>query len=222
MSTYRPTALVSALFIFALSLTAQDDVQSWGNWRGPDVNGVATGGNPPTEWSEENNIRWKVPIPGLGSSSPVVWGDRIFVTSAASEEDDDLELAVAEAALSIAVTTGQRCTCAGRLFVHERIIEAAIRQADQNHFLRAEMILEPLVLSADFRIIGQPGFDVVVAGKRFGVIGNEWQQRHDGNQELFAAPFVKTRNHADSPSETAAMVLPDAISEPQAESPAQS
>ena len=38
--------------------------------------------NPPLEWSETKNVRWKVEIPGRGSSSPVVWGDRVFVLTA--------------------------------------------------------------------------------------------------------------------------------------------
>ena len=54
----------------------------WPQWRGPHANGVSLTGNPPLEWSETKNIRWKVPIPGRGSSSPVVWGDRLFVTTA--------------------------------------------------------------------------------------------------------------------------------------------
>ncbi len=54
----------------------------WPQWRGPHANGVSLAGNPPLEWSETKNIRWKVPIPGRGSSSPVVWGDRLFVTTA--------------------------------------------------------------------------------------------------------------------------------------------
>jgi outer membrane protein assembly factor BamB len=54
----------------------------WPQWRGPYASGVSRFANPPTEWSETKNIRWKVDIPGRGSSSPVVWGDRIFVLSA--------------------------------------------------------------------------------------------------------------------------------------------
>ena len=54
----------------------------WPQWRGPHATGVAVNGNPPVEWSETKNIRWKVEIPGRGSSSPVVWGDRLFVLTA--------------------------------------------------------------------------------------------------------------------------------------------
>ena len=46
------------------------------------MSGVSTTANPPTEWSESKNIRWKVEIPGRGSASPIVWGDRVYVLSA--------------------------------------------------------------------------------------------------------------------------------------------
>ncbi len=54
----------------------------WPNWRGPLDKGVAPAGDPPLEWSETLNVRWKVSIPGEGSGSPIVWGDRVFITSA--------------------------------------------------------------------------------------------------------------------------------------------
>jgi outer membrane protein assembly factor BamB len=54
----------------------------WGHWRGPLGNGVATDAAPPTEWSSTKNVRWKVELPGRENSSPVVWEDRVFVTTA--------------------------------------------------------------------------------------------------------------------------------------------
>lgn len=54
----------------------------WPQWRGPLATGVAPDANPPLVWSEDKNVRWKVPLEGLGSSTPVVWGDRLFVTTA--------------------------------------------------------------------------------------------------------------------------------------------
>ncbi len=54
----------------------------WPQWRGPEATGASGDGNPPVEWSEEKNIRWKTQIPGKGSSSPIVWKDRIYVTAA--------------------------------------------------------------------------------------------------------------------------------------------
>ncbi|HTQ56881.1 MAG TPA: PQQ-binding-like beta-propeller repeat protein [Bryobacteraceae bacterium] len=56
---------------------------NWPQFRGPSASGLGEG-SPPTEWNIESgkNIRWKTEIPGLGHSSPVIWGDRVFVTSA--------------------------------------------------------------------------------------------------------------------------------------------
>jgi outer membrane protein assembly factor BamB len=73
--------------IAALSVTPRPAAQAgdpryWAQWRGPHANAVSPNANPPLEWSETRNVRWKVEIPGRGSSSPIVWGDRIFLTTA--------------------------------------------------------------------------------------------------------------------------------------------
>lgn len=64
--------------------------ENWHQWRGPDSTGVAPHGDPPVEWSETNNVRWKIEIPGKGHSSPVIWENRIFVTTA-TETDSVVE-----------------------------------------------------------------------------------------------------------------------------------
>ena len=60
--------------------------RNWPGFRGIQASGVADGQGVPTAWNVETgeNVRWKTPIPGLGNSSPVIWGDRIFVTTAIS------------------------------------------------------------------------------------------------------------------------------------------
>ena len=59
---------------------------SWPSFRGPNASGIATKQNLPEKWNAKTgeNILWKTPIPGLAHSSPIVWGDRVFVTSAIS------------------------------------------------------------------------------------------------------------------------------------------
>ncbi|HYJ85911.1 MAG TPA: PQQ-binding-like beta-propeller repeat protein [Pyrinomonadaceae bacterium] len=57
------------------------DNAHWPQWRGPFFNGMARG-DAPTQWSDTSNIKWKVEIPGRGFSTPVIWGDKIFVTTA--------------------------------------------------------------------------------------------------------------------------------------------
>ncbi|MBI4660778.1 MAG: PQQ-binding-like beta-propeller repeat protein [Verrucomicrobia bacterium] len=54
----------------------------WPHWRGPLATGLAPHADPPVEWSETKNIRWKIALPGKGHSTPAVWGDRVFVTTA--------------------------------------------------------------------------------------------------------------------------------------------
>jgi outer membrane protein assembly factor BamB len=55
---------------------------NWPQWRGPGGQGISTEKNLPTEWSATKNIKWKTPIAGRGHSSPIVWGNRIFLTTA--------------------------------------------------------------------------------------------------------------------------------------------
>jgi outer membrane protein assembly factor BamB len=54
----------------------------WPQWRGPHADGTSPTADPPIEWSDTKNVRWKVEVPGRGHSSPIVWGDRVFVTTA--------------------------------------------------------------------------------------------------------------------------------------------
>ena len=73
-----------ALLIVLMGPAALAD--NWGHWRGPTGNGVAPTATPPTEWSSTKNVKWKVAVPGIGSSSPVIWGDQVFVTTAVSKD----------------------------------------------------------------------------------------------------------------------------------------
>ncbi len=63
---------------------------NWPSFRGQDGTGVADGQQPPVTWNlkEGKNVRWKTPIPGLGHSCPIVWGNRVFVTTAISSKPD--------------------------------------------------------------------------------------------------------------------------------------
>ena len=84
----RLSTVVAACAILALASLvtvagqASDAERYWPQWRGAHFKGVSTTANPPVTWSETKNILWKVPLPGRGNSTPVVWGDRLFVTSA--------------------------------------------------------------------------------------------------------------------------------------------
>lgn len=58
------------------------DAGNWPHWRGDEGNGVSLTAQPPTTWSDTKNVRWKTAIPGVGSGSPIIWENRVFVTSA--------------------------------------------------------------------------------------------------------------------------------------------
>lgn len=66
---------------------AGDAERYWPQWRGPTATGVAPHGKPPTQWSETNNVRWKVEIPGRGNATPIVWGDRVYVQTAVKTDE---------------------------------------------------------------------------------------------------------------------------------------
>ncbi|MEQ2008582.1 MAG: PQQ-binding-like beta-propeller repeat protein [Limisphaerales bacterium] len=80
-----PTVLLSLLAAAHLSGAAEFSNpadRNWPQWRGPAANGAAPHADPPTEWSETKNVKWKVKLPGSGSATPIIWGDRIFVLTA--------------------------------------------------------------------------------------------------------------------------------------------
>jgi outer membrane protein assembly factor BamB len=54
----------------------------WQQWRGPLGTGVAPSASPPTKWSETENVKWKVKLPGKGSSTPIIWGNQVFIHTA--------------------------------------------------------------------------------------------------------------------------------------------
>ena len=81
-----------ALLLASLSLAARNSARpsvNWPSFRGPNASGIAEGYPTPRTWDVEKgkSVRWKTPIPGLGHSSPIVWGNRIFVTSAISGQE---------------------------------------------------------------------------------------------------------------------------------------
>ncbi len=70
-----------AAILSLCAVTAFAQRSNWPQWRGSGGNGVSTERGLPIDWSETNNVRWKTSIPGRGHSSPIVWGNRIFLTT---------------------------------------------------------------------------------------------------------------------------------------------
>lgn len=75
-----------------------DYTAQWPHWRGPLATGVAPLGQPPVTWSEQENVRWKVRIPGNGTATPIVWQDRVFVLTAIPVESQEAAAEQAAAA----------------------------------------------------------------------------------------------------------------------------
>ena len=74
--------IVVVLFLITAGAYGQSADDYWPTWRGPIATGAAEKGNPPLTWSETENIKWKAKLPGEGSSSPVIWGEKIFFQAA--------------------------------------------------------------------------------------------------------------------------------------------
>ena len=84
--------LVAVLLLIAAAGFGEDKVHMltvkgegsryWPSWRGPSGQGYVVGSGYPDRWSDSENVLWKVSVPGAGNSSPIVWDDRIFLTTA--------------------------------------------------------------------------------------------------------------------------------------------
>ena len=79
-------ALVGTWFLGVGDLRADH----WPNWRGPDNDGVARQEQLPIVWSESKNLAWKLPLPGKAGSTPVIWGDRLFLTSPKNNQHNQI------------------------------------------------------------------------------------------------------------------------------------
>ena len=72
------------LFFFVAGLIR---AENWPGWRGPSGDGISAGKGIPTKWSSKENIAWRIAVRGEGHSSPIVWGDKVFLTSSLTEKN---------------------------------------------------------------------------------------------------------------------------------------
>lgn len=82
------TRVVAALLVVFFVTLSPCHAENWPGWRGPRGDGTSHETGIPLIWSETKNIRWKTPIPGKGHSSPIVWGNRVFVTTCLEDKGE--------------------------------------------------------------------------------------------------------------------------------------
>lgn len=80
----RKLSVINITIILFLSLTLMDSsfAENWHQWRGTNNDGISNETAVPIKWSQTENVQWRLPLPGEGASTPVVWKDKIFLTSA--------------------------------------------------------------------------------------------------------------------------------------------
>jgi len=80
------------LLLAALLFTTEINSQNWPCFRGPEGDGSSSETNLPVRWDSVTNVLWKIPVPGTGHSSPVIWNDRLFLTTALIESQEKVLL----------------------------------------------------------------------------------------------------------------------------------
>ena len=88
--TARPAlTLAAALFYSAAAPAAETAGENWPQWRGPAGTGATPAAGGPTEFGPERNVKWRAPLPEPGNSTPVVWGDKVFLTQPVTGGGED-------------------------------------------------------------------------------------------------------------------------------------
>ena len=86
------TTIIIHLLIFHSVLAGHLMADNWPAWRGPTLNGICLEKQLPVDWSKSKNIAWKTPLPGSAGSTPVVWGNQIYLTSASTQNNTQSDL----------------------------------------------------------------------------------------------------------------------------------
>ena len=95
--TQCASLLAAGFLAFSLHIQAAPaPAQNWPEWRGPLGTGVAPEAEPPLKWSEQENVKWKIELPGSGSSTPIVWGDTVYLQAAIATGENRASTAAAE------------------------------------------------------------------------------------------------------------------------------
>ena len=84
--------LISALALLIINALSITNAQNWPCWRGPNGDGTSIETSIPLRWDSVTNVEWKIPVPGTGYSSPVIWKDKLFLTTALNETQEKVLL----------------------------------------------------------------------------------------------------------------------------------
>jgi outer membrane protein assembly factor BamB len=151
--------LVSIAFVAAVvtgGMAPAADAPGWPEWRGPLRTGEGPTADPPLEWAEGKNVRWKLDVPGLGHGSPIVWGELVLVTTAepSTRDPKTLEFVV----LAVERKDGK---LRFRSVVHEEVPHEGTHQT--NSYASASLLTDGKRLYAYFGSRGLYALDL--AGK---------------------------------------------------------
>ena len=141
---------------------AGEGAKYWPRWRGPSGQGYVAPGNYANTWSPSKNIKWRVPVPGAGNSSPIVWGDRLYLTTA---QNNGAKLAL------LAFSRAD-----GKLLFESIVPQDGIEHAHfKNGHASATPATDGTMIYASFGRHGLVGFDMngkIVWHRKFGPIDN--------------------------------------------------
>jgi hypothetical protein len=79
----KTSSISFSLLVLLVSFAVRAD--NWPAWRGPTGMGLTTETNLPMRWDTKTNVRWRTPLPERGNSTPIIWGNRVFITQAIEE-----------------------------------------------------------------------------------------------------------------------------------------
>jgi outer membrane protein assembly factor BamB len=206
----RKTALIATLLITASgsAMSRAGDVRMvevigegarfWSRWRGPSGQGFVAPGKYANTWSPTTNIKWRVPIPGAGNSSPIVWADRIYVTTA-QEGGSKLSL--------MAYTRAD-----GRKLWETFVPQEGVEHVHQkNGHASATPVSDGQMIYASFGRHGLVAFNTdgkIVWHRKFGVIDN--YHGPAGSPVLYKDRIFLYQDHEGSPAQRAFVAAFDA------------
>ncbi len=108
----RGVSQVISVLLISLSTTAL--AGNWPHWRGAGFDGIAADATPPLTWSETENVKWKTALPGVGQSTPIIWGDKIFLQTTVAQ---GVEMAKTKSAFGGLAPESQPITVPHKFFV---------------------------------------------------------------------------------------------------------